>query len=429
MKETERDKFDKLFQDKLQDFEATPMVDDWDIIAKRLPQNNVVPFMRILKYVAAAAIISFIVVTAALIFNEKEIQTSPLTQKVPSIQNKIEKSEKELIQHIFDEKNSKEKDSTATITFQQTQIRPITAKAVLPVKKENIEVSETNSEEAFSTIKANEAEKGVSSGDEKNEELVLTKSVTENSSPVSDSPSQDIYTASSMKSTQAGASKRKSKGWSFGMGGGSLSAGSSNTATFGGFGTRSQYVVGNGLALMNMSVVSDKPIETNIKHHTPVSIGFSVSKRLNDRFALQSGIVYTYLSSEWETEGVYGEKTKQKLHYLGIPLSAVYKIAEWNRFFVYASAGGMGEVNVAGKRKTNVYSPRKVEKTSQKVRMDELLWSVNANVGISYPIVRFINVFAQTGVSYYFDNGSSIATVRSEKPFNVDFQLGFRFGF
>ena len=60
--------------------------------------------------------------------------------------------------------------------------------------------------------------------------------------------------------------------------------------------------------------------------------------------------------------------------------------------------------------------------------MKELLWSLNARVGVSYPVIRFINVFAEAGVDYYFDNGSLIETAHAEKPFSASFQVGFRFG-
>ena len=42
---------------------------------------------------------------------------------------------------------------------------------------------------------------------------------------------------------------------------------------------------------------------------------------------------------------------------------------------------------------------------------------------------RFVNVFVEGGVAYYFDNGSSIETIRSEKPFNAGFNVGLRLGF
>ena len=42
---------------------------------------------------------------------------------------------------------------------------------------------------------------------------------------------------------------------------------------------------------------------------------------------------------------------------------------------------------------------------------------------------RFVSAFAEVGASYYFDNGSEIETIHSEKPFNMSLQFGFRFGF
>ena len=53
----------------------------------------------------------------------------------------------------------------------------------------------------------------------------------------------------------------------------------------------------------------------------------------------------------------------------------------------------------------------------------------NAKAGVSYPVYRFVNVFVEGGVAYYFDNGSSIETIRSEKPFNAGFNVGLRLGF
>ena len=65
----------------------------------------------------------------------------------------------------------------------------------------------------------------------------------------------------------------------------------------------------------------------------------------------------------------------------------------------------------------------------ESVRMRELLWSLNACIGVTYPLCRFLSLYAEAGIDYYIDNGSSIETIRSEKPFNVNLQAGFRFGF
>ena len=213
-----------------------------------------------------------------------------------------------------------------------------------------------------------------------------------------------------------------------------MSGGNIGTGTSGSMDTyalRNSYEVDNRLMLMNnvASPMQNSTPKTDIKHHRPISFGLGIGRALNDRFSLQSGLVYSFMSSDWQTNGTYHAKTNQKLHFIGIPLSISYKIAEWNKFVAYASAGGMGEINIAGKMKNTLFSDKKeINSIKENTRMKELLWSLNARVGVSYPVIRFINVFAEAGVDYYFENGSIIETVHSEKPFNASFQVGFRFG-
>jgi len=63
------------------------------------------------------------------------------------------------------------------------------------------------------------------------------------------------------------------------------------------------------------------------------------------------------------------------------------------------------------------------------VRMKEPLLSIGAQAGVTYPLWRFVNIYAETGLSYYFDNKSNVQTIRSDKPFNVSVQAGLRLGF
>lgn len=152
---------------------------------------------------------------------------------------------------------------------------------------------------------------------------------------------------------------------------------------------------------------------------------------LTSRWYLLAGLNYSYLSSEWKTNGDYYSKTEQRLHFVGLPLSLAYKIAEWNSFMWYASAGIMPEINVAGQLKEIKYSNGHILGEPDKVnaRMKEWYWSVNAATGVSYPLLRYLSAFAEVGGGYYFDNGSSIETIHSDKPFNVNVSFGLRVGF
>ena len=91
----------------------------------------------------------------------------------------------------------------------------------------------------------------------------------------------------------------------------------------------------------------------------------------------------------------------------------------------------MAEWNVSGNIKTDSYFLEEKATLTEKepVRMKEMQYSVNARAGAIYPIIKFINAYVEGGANYYFDNKSSIETIRSSKPFHVSLQAGLRFGF
>ena len=219
--------------------------------------------------------------------------------------------------------------------------------------------------------------------------------------------------------------------WSFGTGFGGMTAGSNNMANT--YLLRSSDMMDYNLMALNAPIDfnSDNMPRTNIKHKMPISFGISASRYLNDRWSLQTGLSYTLQRSEWETTGLYYNKTKQYLHLIGIPLALTFKVAGWNKFLAYASAGGMGEINVAGREKTDSYvDDKKIYKDEwTSVRMKELQWSVNARAGVSYPLIYPMSAYVEIGASYYFDNGSKTKTIYSDKQLNISPQFGLRFSF
>lgn len=427
MKDTERDNWDELFRAKLQNWEAEPAEDDWEMIASRLPAGKSVILGPYWKYVAAAAVISFLVVTVTLTLykqNESAIPSRQIAEKQKQDSERVQENR----QRLFSENKENEQVVPVAAAPNRTDLRAAVKKRMISrVELLDMSAIAGNSDEwiSLSVVEVRNTEAGA--------DKVETTSGKVHTHASTDVPERAVYARSSDKAVaKLPGSRRRARGWGFGMGGGSLAVGTSNSV--GSLlepGVRGPYAIENGLVLMNMAAASNTPVKTDINHHLPVSFGFSVSKSLNERFSLQSGLVYNYLTSDWKTDGTYTGEFNQKLHYIGIPLSVVYKIAQWDKFVLYASGGGMGEVNVAGKVNAKMFSPEhtKMQESTEHIRMKQWLWSVRGNVGVSYPLVRFVNVFAETGASYYFDNGSDIETIRSEKPFNVDFQLGFRFGF
>lgn len=442
MKEKERDTFDDLFRSKLENFEADVQPDDWEAIASRLPGPSPLALRRRLRYWAAAAVFSLLVVTGALYLSRQKPVGDPVALEIKAATDTLETRLAATAESIAGEKN-KEQNALGESQASTAAPMPAPVASVLPAPAgrhtrqavtKNRPVDPATLFAADTPGDADRAEtpeppvaQALAEADPENEQSRTEIPPIPQITSANNSEGQPATkTAASPSRKQKKAPARK---WGIGMGAGGLSVGSDNVVPQ--YVTNSSSLRSESLMLMNAVYFNDMNLpKTEIHHKTPVSFGLSVSRFLNNRFSLQAGVNYAFLSSEWETNGGYRAKTKQKLHFIGIPLSVSYKIAEWNRFNVYAAAGGMAEVNVAGKRQTQfIYREKEMDREREHVRMKEWLWSVNARAGVSYPLIRFVSAFAEVGASYYFDNGSAIETVHSEKPFNVSLQLGFRLGF
>lgn len=465
MKEKERDTLDELFRSKLQDVEADVQPEDWEAIARRLPGEAPFTLRRRLYYWAAAAAVSLLVMTGGLYLFRREQMADPVAGEIKAASDTLETrlaatlsrpdgasassaTSGEKGRTFSTENTLGEGRSSTTASASQATVAAVLRAPATPRSSR----SGGDAAEAFAAAERNALAKPVLSGDggdvneEERERPTATDGRITAVSPAAgeaqpeweETPQPAISLENNRidrPATKAVSSHRgkkrqsSSRKWGIGMGAGSLSVGADNIVPQ--YVTNSSSLRSESLMLMNAVYFNELNLpKTEIHHKTPISFGFSVSRFLNDRFSLQTGLNYAFLSSEWETNGGYRAKTKQKLHFIGIPLSVSYKIAEWNRFTVYAAAGGMAEVNVAGKRQTQFIAGKKeMDRAREHVRMKEWLWSLNARAGVSYPLIRFVSAFAEVGAGYYFDNGSAIETIHSEKPFNVSLQLGFRLGF
>lgn len=167
---------------------------------------------------------------------------------------------------------------------------------------------------------------------------------------------------------------------------------------------------------------------TDIKHHIPVTVGASVKWNLNEDWALESGLNYTYLYSELRSGAKSYIEDKQKLHYVGIPLKVQHSV--WNNsiFSFYASAGGMMEKCVSGSVETVcVDDNNRKSSGNEKLDVKPLQFSVLASVGLQANFNKLLSLYLEPGMIYYFDDNTDIITIRKDKPFNFNLQLGLRF--
>lgn len=166
-----------------------------------------------------------------------------------------------------------------------------------------------------------------------------------------------------------------------------------------------------------------------VKHHAPLRAGVSVRYALNDKLGIETGLTYSYLSSDFTIgESGNGCKTEQKLHFVGIPVNVDYSLWSNKLFNIYVSGGMMAEVNVKGHTTATTELDNKVVDTEEEdIRMKRMQWSVNAAAGAQLNIYKGIGLYVEPGVGYYIDNGSEIKTAYTDKPFNFNFKLGLRY--
>ena len=109
---------------------------------------------------------------------------------------------------------------------------------------------------------------------------------------------------------------------------------------------------------------------------------------------------------------------EQHLTYIGIPVNVSYRLWGSRYLNVYLSAGGMVEKMVKGSQQTSDMT------TSVSIR--PLQFSLNSAVGAEFNISRQFSLYAEPGLGYWFDNGSSVSTYYQDKPLSFNLNFGIR---
>lgn len=151
--------------------------------------------------------------------------------------------------------------------------------------------------------------------------------------------------------------------------------------------------------------------DSRYRHYMPVSFAASLNWEVSERWNIGTGLRYSYLRSD-----ILQNKyvSKQKIHYLGIPLKASYTF--WDSRFInaYVFAGALFEMPLAAH-----IDGKKIDAPDQ--------WSAGAGIGMQFEITRKLSIYVEPDLYYYFDTGSDIRTIRTDKPFSVTIPVGIRF--
>lgn len=241
---------------------------------------------------------------------------------------------------------------------------------------------------------------------------------------------QDLWAKEDFNNVRK-ANSRTSK-WQIGTSAAGLAGTSVNTRSVGDLivATGSDGYDWEGSPMLGIGIYNQgQEVKTEYKHHLPVRIGLNIAYALSDRLSLESGVSYTRLSSDMKdgtsTNFISGS---QSLDYIGIPLSLKYKALSYGAFDLYASTGILAEQCVNGKTSKDFVIEGNVKKTEQQnIHSRPLQLSANAAIGLQFKIADNIGIYAEPGLSYFFDDNSSLNTIYKEKPLNFNLNIGFRY--
>lgn len=180
-----------------------------------------------------------------------------------------------------------------------------------------------------------------------------------------------------------------------------------------------------GIMLYNQGL----PTHLRYKHYMPIRAGVHLAYRFHSRLAVETGLVYSCLLSDYEDgSDIHYIAGRQTLHYIGVPLNLTCRIYTWRQLDLYGSVGGMAELCVGGTQRTDYVLNNKTEQSTNE-RISEHPWqfSTTLSLGAQYNCLSWLGIYIEPGATYRFSDHSSIKSIYSQRPFNFSLNLGIRF--
>ena len=158
---------------------------------------------------------------------------------------------------------------------------------------------------------------------------------------------------------------------------------------------------------------------TEEQHDKPTTFGVSLSKPLNDKWSIETGLQYSVLNSYFtQTSGRHTSISHQTVHYLGLPLKLSHRMVKHKRLSVYQSAGITLNLPMYGKMDTN----GKAYSVSPSMQ-----WATNISFGLQYELTPNMNIFIEPTVNWFIPSDSGTHTIWTEQPIMVTSPFGIRF--
>ena len=263
MKDKERDYLDDLFREKLYNFEAEPDAADWQAIADRLPQAKSVPLRRAWRYWAAAAAVLLATVVGGLYLSAPRQAEPPLAEAVAPDETPT----------AAPELPAEETEEVAALA--EAAAPRMAAARVASAKRRTVQ-------ETAPMVRTRALARSLEAPVAPRMKATTQRAAVGAPQTRSHAAETPLLASADVTARQPEAQKaQRSRRWSFGMGAGSVSAGTNNQ--LGVNSLKSTSVLDMELSKLNSPYFNEENQKADIEHKTPVGIGLGVSYTLDER--------------------------------------------------------------------------------------------------------------------------------------------------
>lgn len=166
----------------------------------------------------------------------------------------------------------------------------------------------------------------------------------------------------------------------------------------------------------------------------PLSAGIGITYNFSSRWALGTGVRYTYMGrtflGQFNTgEGYFipatGDATDidNHQHWLGVPLNVYFNFVDHKRWRAHVIAGGA--VDFLIRNDYLIHNSPKDYRFEEPSRVPQ--WSANLGVGIEYQLNSFLSLYLDPQFRYYFGTERQPRSLRTIQPLRFDIEAGLRF--
>ncbi|MCQ2235753.1 MAG: hypothetical protein MJZ18_02020 [Bacteroidales bacterium] len=199
-------------------------------------------------------------------------------------------------------------------------------------------------------------------------------------------------------------------GWSLGMhaGGVGLAGGES-------FGNYYGSIEGPWESSKEEDKEEDKDVVVSSDDHISFCFGKSYGRRLTEKVSVESGLVYTRLTSTVEMS-LTGSK-QQTLNYIGLPIGLRYDMLEYDRWSFYGAGNVTMEKCIGARR------------GEDKIHVGGLQWSMSAALGCQYNLFGHMTIYFEPGLKWYVNDHADVPSIRTEHPCSFNMMMGIRLNY